>query len=368
MNPKLRTGSAAVTLGQYGIAATRAASGNRAAPATNVAGRIAALGFRCLGGSGGVLCFHGITAETHPSRNMANLPVDLFRRCVETARSLGEIVPLRTLLRRHRDGRSTRGLVALTFDDAYATVHDLLLSVLEAEQVPVTLFVVTDAAASGQAYWWDRLEEAAALARREDWHGFEERCGLPATYRRRWPMHGPHWAMRQFILSQHRGQFPEQWEGALSELERTLRGPELQRPMTWRELDEMMRSDLVDLGVHTVSHPLLPALSEAEQRAEITQSHRILRERYDRTLPILSVPYGLQDDRTLAIARSCGMHETLGLSNATLRATTHGVIPRFCMHRGETELKLTIRLSGILERYRFRLDAAEYDTRALNAI
>jgi hypothetical protein len=41
---------------------------------------------------------------------------------IAAARSAGRIVSLRELIARHRSRRSTRGHVAVTYDDAYSTL------------------------------------------------------------------------------------------------------------------------------------------------------------------------------------------------------------------------------------------------------
>jgi peptidoglycan/xylan/chitin deacetylase (PgdA/CDA1 family) len=46
------------------------------------------------------------------------------------------------------------------------------------------------------------------------------------------------------------------------------------RPLTSAEVLTLVEEKLVQVGAHTVTHPLLPAMSEAEQRAELEGSRR----------------------------------------------------------------------------------------------
>ena len=56
-------------------------------------------------------------------------------------------------------GRSTAGLIAVTFDDAYAAVLTELKDFISRTAVPIAVFAVTDAAMTGSTYWWDRVDD-----------------------------------------------------------------------------------------------------------------------------------------------------------------------------------------------------------------
>ena len=43
----------------------------------------------------------------------------------------------------------------VTFDDAYSGVFDYAFPILAALRLPATVFVVTDAAANREPFWWD---------------------------------------------------------------------------------------------------------------------------------------------------------------------------------------------------------------------
>jgi peptidoglycan/xylan/chitin deacetylase (PgdA/CDA1 family) len=119
--------------------------------------------------------------------------------------------------------------------------------------------------------------------------------------------------------------------------------------MTYEELACFAALPSVDVGVHTVSHPVLPLLPDAELSLEITASHQALRERFANVVPILAVPFGLFDGRTVRAAREAGMAASLTLAGTTLRAhDRRDDLPRFCISRDERAVKLQLRLLGVL--------------------
>lgn len=296
--------------------------------------------------SGAILCFHSITTLSMPAAGSAHLPLAQVTGCLRMARRVGEIVPLRDLLQRHRQGRSTAGLISVTFDDAYASLGLEFRQFIEREAVQVTVFVVTGAAARGEAFWWDRVDDLFPRVERGRWREFEARCGLPEEYRRLQPSeHGPLRPLRQWILTTSAGRGSAMLDSSLSALEEETHSRTHHRAMTFDELDELTATGLVDVGVHTVSHPVLPLLGDAEIRNEITAANQIVRERFAAAVPVLAVPYGLYDKRTLRIAAEAGMAASLTLDSRTVgRELPEGALPRFCATTADRPWRLGLRL------------------------
>jgi peptidoglycan/xylan/chitin deacetylase (PgdA/CDA1 family) len=298
---------------------------------------------------GAILCFHSLTTPERPADGDAHVPLAFFKSAVRIARFLGEIVSLDTLVRRHRAGTSTSGLIALTFDDAYAALGGECAEFIAAEDVPVTVFVTTDATGGGRPFWWDRVDDSFRRVAPSTWRSFEQACGLPEEYRRQQPADfGPLRPLRQWILARHAGRWPAALEPALEALEADAGVRTRHRAMTFSELDALARIPTVDLGVHTVSHPVLPLLGDEDLRREIVQCYATLRHRFARALPILAVPFALYDRRTIDIARAAGMTASLSLSGTTVRdGAAAGALPRLCITRQDTLPRLAFRMAGL---------------------
>ncbi len=304
-----------------------------------------------LRSAGAILCLHGITSPALPGQSVAHVPVERFEALLAAVREVGQLVPLRDLVARHLAGRGTAGLVALTADDAYASLLVEAADLVRREEVPITVFAVTQAAAAGAHYWWDRIDDLFDRIPPERWRAFEDACGLPAEYRNGQPaQYGPLRPLRQWLLAAHRGLWPQALAPMLHDLEVEAGTHTSQRSMTFEELARFAALPSVDIGVHTVSHPVLPLLPDAELTGEIARGYEELRERLRDVVPILAVPFGLFDDRTLTLARKAGMMTSLTLGGVTLRGH-HGVddLPRFCLSRDDRPTKLRLRLTGLLD-------------------
>jgi glycosyltransferase involved in cell wall biosynthesis/peptidoglycan/xylan/chitin deacetylase (PgdA/CDA1 family) len=277
-----------------------------------------------------------------------HVPAERFVAVVRALRRVATLVPLRELVSLHLSGKRTRGLVSITFDDGYASVLSELGEMLRREAIPVTVFVVRDAAEHGTPFWWDRIDAVHAAAGVGRWREFEAACGMPEWFRDFHPADaGPLRPLRQWILAAHRGKWPQALEAPLAALEAETGAQPLQRPMTFTELDALVRCPGVEVAVHTASHAVLPLLGDDEVRQELRRGMTALRSRYDSTVPVLAAPFGLYDARTIRIAEEEGIEACLTLEAATLddRAPSN-LIPRFNLTAGHQPWKPVLYASG----------------------
>jgi peptidoglycan/xylan/chitin deacetylase (PgdA/CDA1 family) len=302
--------------------------------------------------SGAILCYHGIASGQ--IRSPVHHTVGELEEAVGVARDLGTIVPLSDFVRIHQSGKSTAGLFAITFDDAYLSLRASAEFLLR-EQVPITVFAVSDALDEGRAFWWDRLRAVLERLTPEDTVALSDRLAVPAWFRDQWsgPDFTPGWELRQWIVARHAGRWPAELEETLRELERPANVAITDRSMTWAELSDFAGTGMVEIGVHTRSHPVLPLLAIAEQREEIAGCYEVLRARFPSTSPILAAPFGFFDQDTIAATRASGLHACLGLGDRTLRyGGSSGALPRFCMMHPQSRVRLGPRLSGIFDQIR----------------
>jgi peptidoglycan/xylan/chitin deacetylase (PgdA/CDA1 family) len=272
-----------------------------------------------------------------------------FEAIVDSLRELGELVPLDELVTRHLRGQSTIGLVAFTADDAYASWLDAE-PLLVRLKVPLTIFAVNDAIASGGRFWWDRIDEVVAQSPPDRWRRFECDCGLPDVYRRG-PLSGEGAGkpLRQWILAERDGRWPAALEPFLAEVEKELACFTPQRSMTEKELAGFLARTGSQLGVHTISHAALPFLRDEELLQEIRQSYGQLRDRFAGALPYLAIPFGLYDARTLRIASEAGMSASLTLQGQALDwpYSVEVGVPRVCVVREQRPGILALKASAL---------------------
>lgn len=229
------------------------------------------------------------------------------------------------------DGETTATSVAVTFDDGYADNLYDAKPLLEQYEVPATCFVSTGYLGQ-RSYWWDELEQRLLHPGRLP-HALRLET---ASYRGQWDLNGAAWYGEE-ELTRLRGW--KAWEEAptlrhqiyanLHAVCRPMAEPERRSildqllaavseaakiPSTWRPLtkDETVTlgaGGLVEIGAHTVTHPLLSACPSDVAQREIAGSRRALEQILGRPVTSFAFPYGGPADYTrdtMRIVREAG--------------------------------------------------------------
>jgi peptidoglycan/xylan/chitin deacetylase (PgdA/CDA1 family) len=219
--------------------------------------------------------------------------------------------------------------VALTFDDGYADNLHEAEPLLRQFSVPATMFLVSGAMRSPREFWWDELErvvfEPAIRGRSlrldlrgeiyewtappdpdgrqeaDTWQAWQDKMPIPAhqTY------HRLYHAISPLPPEQRMETMDElaQWAG----IEAVPR--ESHRPLSASEAAALSRSPQVDIGVHTVTHPVLAKLDYEGQAKEILDAKSDLEELTGRPAGLFAYPYGKRhhyNQDTIAILKGNG--------------------------------------------------------------
>lgn len=176
-------------------------------------------------------------------------------------------------------------VLAVTFDDAYRSVRELALPILQRLGMPATVFAPT---------------------------GF---IGTEA---------------------------PMAWEG----IDRWLGGPHEHEllPMSWEEL-ELLRRGGWEVGSHTVSHPRLTTLDDDALAEELSRSKASCEERLGAgACTTLAYPYGDEDRRVVEAARLAGYASAVTLPKR-LHEPSPLRWPRVGVYHVDDELRFRLKVS-----------------------
>jgi peptidoglycan/xylan/chitin deacetylase (PgdA/CDA1 family) len=286
-------------------------------------------------GTGGILAYHGIgEGGLWPSMHVRPETLEAHLR---QAKRKYVFLPLAEYLERRARGKSTRGCIALTFDDAYVGILQSFAPLAAELDLPATIFVVSNAAARGHAFWWDVLESARLRSRR-DWNAFLEVLQLPAMD-----------PLDPAAVSVVRDRTLVRFEGRNCLGTDTADDASPWRSMTYEELRVLAGDARFTFGCHTVSHPALTSLLPADAEREIRDGYERLQERLPRVLPILAYPYGLYDATTKRAARAAGM-----VAAVTMEGRAPGILedrfetPRVGVGEVHTSRSVELRLASAM--------------------
>jgi peptidoglycan/xylan/chitin deacetylase (PgdA/CDA1 family) len=280
-----------------------------------------------------VLLYHRV-ADPPTDPQLLSVVPERFAEHLELISNTYEPVSLAGLVAAKGDGEASARSVAVTFDDGYADNLLVAKPLLERSGVPATVFVASGYVGGRRLFWWDQLEQlvlrcgrlpsVVALEIGGDIQRWE--LGDDATYafpraaeRADWTVldvHDP--APRQQMyrdLSVRLRALDEPARERLLEHLRSLAEPDCEaadeapRPLTHVELARLHESGLVDIGAHTVTHPLLTGLPPEQQQQEIVRGKSELEEILGRRISSFAYPYGARndfDETTVSLVRQAG--------------------------------------------------------------
>lgn len=226
------------------------------------------------------------------------------------------IVPLSQIAMCIREARPFQPLsVALTVDDAYADFGELAYPLFRQYKIPVTVYVISEFSSGKIWLWWDAVRYILTNAS-DGIYPMEEKymCGdivLTDTDSRecaieRFHEHG------LGLSAGVRDRF-------LGELQAAFSVPLPDSPirefsaMTWEKLRKL-DPDIVEIGAHTCTHPILSRCDDATIASELTDSKRDIEKQLGRQVTSFCYPNGQADDvddRCLTAARKAGFHNAV---------------------------------------------------------
>ena len=258
-----------------------------------------------------ILCYHRVfSPERDP--HLLSVSPERFRAQMEIVRQRARPVALDD-----PSHLSTRAVV-ITFDDGYLDNLQNALPILQALEIPATIYIATGNVGTNREFWWDDLERLTLGAPnlptivRLEINGRDFKWNLEGNEAddRSWNVLSPNerTPRQRLFCELHALLRPlpaPQQEAVLAQL-RGLTGaaPEarpLYRCLAESELKMLAAEPLITLGAHTVSHPDLALRSREEQHAEIAGSKAQLEELSARPVEHFSYPYGSQNDYSMEV-------------------------------------------------------------------
>ncbi len=230
--------------------------------------------------------------------------VATFRWQMELLAKCFNVIPLHDAVEMIGTGRLPPRAVCITFDDGYRSVHDLALPILQEFKLPATIFV-TSGFVGGGNMWNDRIIEAVQ--------------NLPPGQ-----LDLRDLGLGSYSLASLGDR--QQTVGRLTEASKYL--PPQGRFDLVKRLEDMVGDHLdaglmltpemvlnldragIEIGAHTISHPILTSLTDEQARLEIEGGKRELEAIIGKPVRLFAYPNGKVgkdfDERHTRMAREAG--------------------------------------------------------------
>lgn len=250
-----------------------------------------------------ILLYHGVTSKEATLVGIRNhrkkhVKVDAFEAHIRYLSEHFRIVSLATLLSEVEKGNG-KGLIALTFDDGYENVYKNAFPILKKYNAPMTFYIVGNFVLDNEPLWVDRIEYAldattltsVTIVLEKEWtfplNTREERMNADNTIRM-YAKRVPNDERLRVITDVERL--------CTVSLKNSLSSMQDYRPASVAQLREMQESGLVELGGHTLTHPILSNLTEAVLETEIRGSTTFIKDNFSRIPVTFAYPNGGFED------------------------------------------------------------------------
>lgn len=236
-----------------------------------------------------ILIFHRVLAAPDPLFP-AEVHAARFDRLMALVAASFQVLTLADAVHRLGQGRLPRNALCITFDDGYADNHDIALPILQRHGLSACFFIATGFLDGGRMFN-DTVIECVrrSSARRIDLvdfglGGFDlgtpERCVAAISA----------------VLPVIKAMGPAQRQDALRSLQQRCRpGPLPDDLMMSSAQVHAMHAAGMEIGAHTVHHPILSLTGDAAAERELTDSRTRLQDLIGQPVTLFAYPNGRPD-------------------------------------------------------------------------
>jgi peptidoglycan/xylan/chitin deacetylase (PgdA/CDA1 family) len=299
-----------------------------------------------------ILVYHRVADSTVDPWVLGVSPTH-FAQQLDVLNTVANPVPLHDLVNAKSDADLPPRPVCITFDDGYADNLLAAKPALEKYRVPATVFVTPGYLGAEEDLWWDELSKLVldpasrvpelSFTVRGQKHAFafpsshDDHRGIdPHAKWRAWdPCPGPRQQAYLDIYEILVKLTDAEREHAMAQLRRdaTYTDRSEHRFMTEEEVRELASGELVEIGAHTLTHPILSQLPPDQQQQEIGGSRRRLEAMIGRNITSFAYPYGKKmhyNNHTVKTVRANGFNcACSNFGGLITRSSDRYALPRF---------------------------------------
>lgn len=245
----------------------------------------------------------------------------LFRSVIQSVLKKGyTVIPLKELESLIRKKENTGKKAIITFDDGSIETLELIRSI-EEFNIPVTMFIPTDPVKSG-SFWWNFAEIK----------GQDKISGLSTV--------ADFKTLPEEIFDQKVKLLKSNFT-----ISRTCISEE--------ELRRIAKLDLITIGAHTVSHPILENCSYERQEKELSESKETLGKWLRRPIEYFAYPNGDYNQNTLMLLEKTGYKMAFTTKPGRIDPATvdRFQIPRYSINDEGGKYENLAKASGAWQRF-----------------
>lgn len=295
-----------------------------------------------------VLMYHELANDDSDIEAWTVVRKSEFLHQVDYLRRHFDIVTLDQALERiDEDAIPSRPLVVLTLDDGDSGNHDVLLPIVEAHEIPVTIYVATGQVEDQRPYWFDRVINALQGDEPQTIDMTQEGLDRYVINRTRGARN---WGEIQRLLVGLKSLSGDQRERAVERivaLEPNGARRYRVKPLTVADVQALARSRWITLGAHSHCHSLLTRLSPSDAEYSIAHSRDLLREWTGSEIVHFAYPSGDYNPAVMQCVERLGFSSAMSAMHGLWRkGDSRFAIPRIGVGRYDSLDTFKVNLAG----------------------
>lgn len=288
-----------------------------------------------------VLTYHRVLADYDPV--IDEVDAVQFTRQMETLAEYFNVVSLEDGLAQMKAGTLPSSSVCVTFDDGYRDNYDVALPILSALNLPATFFIATGYLGDG-IMWNDVVRQTIKTTSLKKLDLQEFSLGKVSIDSEQKKVQ----IIEKLLGHIKYNQVDRRIElvNRLKEIAQVKITERLM--MTEHEVNELSRAGM-EIGGHTVNHPILTCADEDEARDEIVQGKQFLEELIGKKLKFFAYPNGQAgkdyNEKHMRLVEQAGFNAALTTNNGVIdKDSGEFDLPRICIDH-TTKFKFGVSLA-----------------------
>jgi len=309
---------------------------------------------RRLGGKVAVLMYHELAEDDDDVEAWTVVKRTDFMRQMDYLRTKFDVVSLsQAIARMAQPNQAARPMVVLTFDDGDRGNREVLLPIIEALDLPVTIFVATRQVEDQRSYWFDRMVNALQV----DVPVTITFPGtLPTAYVINKTRGAQNWAQIELLLSALKHLEPTRREQVvdviIENIGRQHPRPYTIAPLTISDVQDMAECPLVTIGAHSHCHNILTQLDRQMVQESAARSKQLLESWTGRKVSYFAYPNGNYNETVISAVAAAGFDAALTTTPQLWdRADPLFALPRIGIGRYDSLDVFKINLVGGIRRF-----------------
>lgn len=190
-----------------------------------------------------------------------------------------------------KNGKKLEKQIVFTLDDGYFDNYKIAYPIFKKYNVPFSVYVTTSFPDQKAIQWWHILEDL--IVKNEKIVLSDDREYNCKTKEEK---NDTFMKIRELILSFKKDNFLDNLNKLFENYHIDWFDRSKKMSMSWKEITELSRDELVTIGGHTVNHLAFNQLSEDEIINEIVEANRIIESKINKKIEHFAYPFGSRSE------------------------------------------------------------------------